>query len=184
MLVMLASFLLPPVAHVAGALPVEIRLAAAVVAGFGATAVMTLVMEVLPEGDVPPYVAAAPLFGTSAGRISKRQADIAHYAAGMLAGVLYELAVSGLDLVQSASQQLVLLGRPVPLTLSDPFAVMFVIGFLYVFFGYLVFPRFGGRLYADTTVRRTVRRDWFISAMVYGGMLLIIVPLLYAFLPT
>jgi hypothetical protein len=172
-----------PVAHIAASLPVEVRLAVAVVAGFAATAIMTIAMGLLPEGDVPPYVAAAALFGRSPRSVSKRQADAAHYAAGMLAGVLYELAVTGADTVQAVGRRLVVLGTPTPLTLSDPFAVLFVVAFLYVFFGYLVFPRFGERLYEEAGLRRTVRRDWLVSATVYGLSLLVVVPVVYAFLP-
>jgi hypothetical protein len=172
-----------PVVHIAGGLPLEVRLAVAVVAGFGATAIMTIAMDALPEGDVPPYVAAAALFGQSPGSVSKRQADAAHYAAGMLAGVLYELVVSGIDTVQSVGRRLILLGVPTPLTLSDPVAMVLVVTFLYVFFARLVFPRFGERLFDDSEVRRTVRRDWLVSATVYGVSLLVVVPVLYSFLP-
>jgi hypothetical protein len=180
---MSASFASLPVAHIAGALPLEVRLAVAVVAGFAATALMTIAMDALPEGDVPPYVAAAALFGRSPGSVTKRQADAAHYAAGMLAGVLYELVVSGVDSVQTVAQRLVLFGTPTPLTLSDPVAIVLVVTFLYVFFARLVFPRFGDRLFEDADVRRTVRRDWLVSATVYGVALMVVVPLLYAFLP-
>lgn len=180
---MTASLAPFPVAHLAASLPVEVRLAVAVVAGFGATAIMTIAMDALPEGDVPPYVAAAALFSQSPGSVSKRQADAAHYAAGMLAGVLYELVVSGIDTVQAVGQRLILLGTPTPLTLSDPLAAVVVVGFLYVFFARIVFPRFGERIYEDTGLRRTVRRDWLVSASVYGVSLLVVVPVLYAFLP-
>lgn len=172
-----------PIAHLAGTLPVEVRLAVAVVAGFGATAITTIAMDALPEGEVPPYVAAAALFRQSPGSVSKRQADAAHYAAGMLAGVLYELVVSGIDTVQAVGQRLILLGTPTPLTVSDPLAAVVVVAFLYVFFARIVFPRFGERIYEDADLRRTVRRDWLVSATVYGVSLLVVVPVLYAFLP-
>ena len=67
--------------------------------------------------------------------------------------------------------------------MSDPFAALFVVAFLYVFFAYLVFPRFGERIYDDAGLRQTVRRDWLVSATVYGVSLLVVVPVLYAFLP-
>jgi hypothetical protein len=61
--------------------------------------------------------------------------------------------------------------------------MVLVVTFLYVFFARLVFPRFGERLFDDSEVRRTVRRDWLVSAMVYGVSLLVVVPVLYSFLP-
>jgi hypothetical protein len=172
-----------PVAHGAATLGLEVRLTVAVVAGFAATAIMTIAMAALPKGGVPPYVAAAALFGRSPASVTKRQADAAHYAAGMLAGVLYELSFLGIDAVGAVNHELVVLGAATSLTVSDLLAVGFVIVFLYGFFGHLVFPRFGDRLYADAGTRRTVRRDWSVSAVVYGLALLVVVPVMYAFLP-
>jgi len=55
-----------------------------------------------------------------------------------------------------------------------------VVGFLYAFFAYLVFPRFGDRLYEDPEHRERVRFHWLVSANVYGIALLAGVVLLYA----
>jgi hypothetical protein len=170
-----------PVAHTV-AQPLTVRFAVAIVAGLGATVVMTVAMDVLPEGYVPPYVAASVLFATAPGVVSKRQADAAHYGAGMLAGVLFEIAVLGLEAVRDATLGVQVVVANV-LTLSDLVAAVFVVVFLFVFFAYGVFPRHGERLYDHEETRRVVRRDWLVSATVYGVALLVAVLVLYAFLP-
>jgi hypothetical protein len=100
----------------------------------------------------------------------------------MLGGVLFELNVLVLEAVRDA-----LLGFEVVvagiLTFADLVAVVFVVGFLYVFFAYAVFPRFGDRLFADEETRVVVRRDWLLSSTAYGVALLVAISVLYAFLP-
>jgi hypothetical protein len=164
--------------HVVAA-PLELRLAVAVVAGLFATLVMTVAMSLLSEGYVPPYVAASALFGVAPGRVSRRQADAAHYAAGLLAGLLFELFVLGLEGLRDATlATAVVVGNL--LTLTDLLAALLVVGFLYAFFGHVVFPRYGGRLYDDAGRRERVRFHWLVSANVYGLALLAGVVLLYA----
>lgn len=165
-------------AHAVAA-PLDLRLAVALVAGLLATVVMTVAMSVLSEGYVPPYVAASALFGVPPGRVSRRQADAAHYAAGALAGLLFELLVLAVEAVRDATVATAFLAGGV-LTLSDLLAAVLVVGFLYVFFAYLVFPRFGDRLYEDSEHRQRVRFHWLVSANVYGVALLAGVVLLYA----
>lgn len=170
-----------PVAH-AVAPPLEVRFSVAVVVGFAATAITTIAMDGLPEGDVPPYVAASALFGLAPGQVSKRQADAAHYGAGMLAGVLFEVVVVGVEAIRNATVRVAVVVANV-LTLSDLLSALVVVAVLYVVFAYLVFPRYGDHLYASEETRLLVRRDWLISATVYGLALLVVTPVLYAFLP-
>lgn len=164
--------------HAFGA-PLDLRLAVAVVAGLLATLAMTVVMSLLSEGYVPPYVAASALFDEAPGKVSRRQADAAHYAAGMLAGILFELIVVAIETVRDATVATALVLGNV-LTLSDLLAALLVVGFLYAFFAYVVFPRNGGRLYDDPERRERVRFHWLVSATAYGIALLVGVILLYA----
>jgi hypothetical protein len=172
--------LLPPAlpAHAVAA-PLELRFAVAAVAGLLATAVMTGAMSLLSEGYVPPYVAASALFDEAPGRVSRRQADAAHYAAGLAAGLLFELLVVVVEGVRDATVATALVLGNV-LTLSDLLAAVLVVGFLYAFFGYVVFPRYGDRLYDDEALRARVRFHWLVSANVYGIALLAGVVVLYA----
>jgi hypothetical protein len=165
-------------AHAVAA-PLELRLAVAAVAGLLATLAMTGAMSLLSEGYVPPYVAASALFDEPPGRVSRRQADAAHYAAGLLAGLLFELLVLGVEAVRDATVATALVVGNV-LTFSDLLAALLVVGFLYAFFGYVVFPRYGDRLYEDAASRERVRFHWLVSANVYGLALLAGVVLLYA----
>ena len=159
--------------------PLELRLAVAVVAGLLATLVMTVAMSVLSEGYVPPYVAASALFDVPPGRVSRRQADAAHYAAGLLAAVLFELLVLVVEAVRDVTVATALVLGNV-LTLTDLLAAVLVVGFLYGFFAYLVFPRYGDRLYDEEESRVRVRFHWLVSTNVYGLALLAAVVLLYA----
>jgi hypothetical protein len=169
----------PSVPVHAVAAPLEIRFAVAVVAGLVATLVMTGAMAVLSEGYVPPYVAASALFDEAPGKVTRRQADAAHYGAGVLAALLFELVVLVVEGVRNATVATALVVGNV-LTLVDLVAALLVVGFLYGFFAYLVFPRYGDRLYADEGSRARVRLHWLVSTNVYGFALLVGVVLLYA----
>lgn len=173
---------LPPVvpAHV-GAAPLELRFAVAIVAGLFATLVMTGAMSLLSEGHVPPYVAAAALFGVAPGRVTRRQADVAHYGAGILAALLFELVVVGLEGIRGATVGTALVVGDV-LTLADLLAAILVVGFLYAFFASLLFPRYGDYLFDDEDRRERVRVHWLVSASVYGLALLAGVVLFYGVL--
>ncbi|MEF8790310.1 MAG: hypothetical protein V5A61_09300 [Haloarculaceae archaeon] len=169
----------PPVPAHAVAAPLELRLAVAAVAGLLATLVMTGAMSLLSEGYVPPYVAASALFGEAPGRVTRRQADAAHYGAGLLAGLLFETLVVVVEAVRDATVATAVVVGNV-LTFSDFLAALLVVAFLYVFFSYVVFPRYGERLYDDGDRRDRVRFHWMVSANVYGLALLAGVVLLYA----
>jgi hypothetical protein len=97
--------------------------------------------------------------------------------------VSFEVLVIGIETARNVvfSRQVVFVDV---LTLSDLVGGSLVVAFLYGFFAHLVFPRFGDRLYADTSARALVRRDWLVSAVVYGVALLVAVPVLYAFVPS
>lgn len=169
------SVLVP--AHAISA-PLELRFAVAAVAGLLAALAMTGVMAALSEGYVPPYVVASALFDEAPGKVSRRQADAAHYATGLLGGLLFELLVLGIEAVRDATVATMLVLGNV-LTLSDLLAAVVVIGALYVVFAYVLFPRFGERLYDETEHRERVRSHWLVSATVYGAALLVGVVLLY-----
>jgi len=168
--------------HVSGqALPPSIRLAVAAVVGLLTTLVMTLAMRWQSYGYVPAYVAASALRRRPPNRVSRSAADATHLAAGVLAGVLFE----GLNAAYGWAREP--LGIDVEIviadvtTVSELLALAVVVGFLYGFFSWVVFPRYGGNAYE--TRPGTVRRQWAVSVVVYGAGLLVFVTAVYRLLP-
>ena len=160
--------------------PTGVRLGIAAVAGLLATLVMTLVMWAQRYGYVPPYVAAAALWRRPPNEVSRPAADAAHLAAGVLAGVVYEAANVAYE---SASGSLGLgdVHFGSVSSLSEVTFLAALVGFLYGFFAWLVFPRYGGNAYRAHPA--AVRRQWAVSAVVYGLALLGSLTIVYRFGP-
>ena len=160
--------------------PTGVRLGIAAVAGLLATLVMTLVMWAQRYGYVPPYVAASALWRRPPNEVSRPAADAAHLAAGVLAGVVYEAANVAYE---SAGESLGLgdvhFGNVT--SLSEVAFLAALVGFLYGFFAWLVFPRYGGNAYRAHPA--AVRRQWAVSAVVYGVALLGSLTVVYRFGP-
>lgn len=142
--------------------PLAVRLAVAMVAGFAASVVMDLPMWYLDQGTEPPRTAASVLYGKPPAAVSGVEARSAHYAAGILAGVLFALLAVGIELVGVVPIVAVLAGG-LPLT-SHLLAGVGVFAFLYVFFGYVVLPRFRPE---KRDVAGAIRGQWALSAAVY-----------------
>lgn len=165
--------------HAAGGATVGpgVRLAVAAVAGLAATLLMTVVMWRQSYGYVPPYVAGSALWGEPPNEVPRSAADAAHLAAGMLAGVLFE----ALNLAYEAARAPLGIGVELRVagvtSVSEIVAAALVVCFLYGFFSWVVFPRFGGNAYE--TRPGTVRRQWAVSATVYGVGLLVAVVAIY-----
>ncbi|WP_254535449.1 hypothetical protein [Halomarina litorea] len=140
--------------------PPVVRVAIAMVAGFVASVVMGLPMRRLSEGMVPPYTAASILYGKPPANLSDVEARSAHYAAGILAGVLFVLLAVAAEAVVPPVR---VLQGGLPLS-SHLLAGVGVFAVLYGFFGHVVLPRFGRE---KREVAGTVRRHWAVSAAVY-----------------
>lgn len=143
-------------------------LAASIRAGFGAAVVMDLPMVAQEDGLTPAAIAASALRGTDPDEVSRTDAALAHHGAGLLAGVLFALSYTAIDVRSTESSRID--GLSVP---AYPLAVGFVVAFVYTFFAHLVLPTFG----ADARERAsTVRRAWLVSSVVYGVALAASVP--------
>jgi hypothetical protein len=169
--------------HVPGEIPppLSIRLAVAMLTGLLATLGMTVVMRLQSYGYVPAYVAAGAVWQRPAEDVSWSAANAVHLAAGMLAGVGFEALLVGYERLRDALgiQTEVVIAEVT--TASELTIVAIVVVFLYGFFSWLVFPRFGGAAYE--TRPETVRRQWALSAVVYGVGLFVAVTVIYRYLP-
>lgn len=162
-----------------GVAPLDVRLAVAMLAGLLATFAVTAVMQLQSYGYVPAYVAAGAVWGRDPEAVPRSAAHAAHLTAGMLAGLLFEVLVLVFESVRGlASVDPVAVGVT---SLSELLALVLVVGFLYGFFSWVVFPRFGGAAYEAHA--ETVFQQWAISAGAYGALLFVAVNLLYTVLP-
>jgi hypothetical protein len=172
---------LDAVAHATGAefRPVPVRLAVAVVAGFGAAAIANLPMSALPEGEVPPRVALVALWPDAPRDVVPLASRSVHYLAGISVAVGIELLLIAVEGLRTTH---VLLLRWVPLVRLGA-AVAAAVA-VWTLFAALVLPRDGPDL-LDAYGRRAgpIRRDWFVSALVYAVAVAVLVPSLYVLLP-
>lgn len=165
----------------ATALAPSTRLAIAAVAGLAATLVMTGAMRAQSYGYVPAYVAAGAVWGRAPNAVGRRAADATLLTAGVLAGLGYGAALIGTERARGS------LGVDVEYAIAGLVSVAAVlvgallVGLLHAVFAWLVFPRFGGNAYA--TRPSTVRRQWAVSAVVYGLVLVVLVAAMQESLP-
>jgi hypothetical protein len=99
----------------------------------------------------------------------------------MLAGVVFEMLLVGYEGLRGAVGIRTEIVIADVTTVSELAIVAVVVVFLYGFFSWLVFPRYGGAAYE--TRPETVRRQWAVSAVIYGGCLFAAVTAVYRFLP-
>jgi hypothetical protein len=100
--------------------------------------------------------------------VSRTDSVLIHHAVGPLAATLYAAVGVGLATVLPPVARVAGLEL-----LAHLVAVAVVTGFVYVVFAWFVLPRYGG----DARDRLgTVRRDWLVSALVFGGTLAVAVP--------
>ena len=141
--------------------PVVLRFPLGVLAGAVATLAMDAAMARLPEGATPPTVAAGVLTESHPDAAPARLASAVHYLAGGLTGPLFVwLLLAGEALLGSGALATVL---------SAGLLLALMVGF----FVLVVLPRAG----LSRERRRTVARDWAVSATVYCAVL---VPLVAA----
>jgi hypothetical protein len=147
-------------------------LPAGAVAGLAGAVAMDVPMGRHPEGWTPAFVAASVLRRTDPTAVPFRDASVVHHAAGVAAGVLYAVLAAPLALVLAGTP-------PTPGVASLPVvahlvAVAGVVAFVYAVFAHLVLPRAGTGIADDRAT--AVRGQWLRSAVVFGGALAAVVP--------
>lgn len=169
--------------HVPGDIPppLDVRLALATVAGLLAALGAGGVMRLQSYGYVPAYVASAALWRRPPETVSRSAADATHLAIGMAAGLLFEGLVVGYERLRPAVGVDVEVVVADVTTVSELSVYALVVGLLYAGFSRAVFPRFGGAAYE--TRPGTVRRQWALSAVAYGGFLFVAMKAVYTVLP-
>jgi hypothetical protein len=161
--------------------PTDARLAVAMLSGGLAALAVSVVMRLLPYGDVPPYVAASVLWRRRPERVSWSAANAVHLTAGTLAGLLFEGLLIGYERLREPLNIGIEVAIAGVTTLSELVVLSVVVAFLYAFFSWVVFPRYGGAAYE--TYPTTVRREWAISAVAYGVFLFFALAIVYSVLP-
>lgn len=172
---------LVPLHGMADTTPLDVRLAVAAIAGLVATLGMTVAMRLQSHGYVPAYVAAGAVWRQPPERVSWSAANAVHLVAGMLAGALFEgfvIAAERLRPVLGIDFEIRIAGV---ITVVELLALAVVALFLYGFFAWVVFPRYGGVAYES--LRETVREQWAVSAVVYVGLLFLAVTAVHRTLP-
>ncbi|WP_121820461.1 hypothetical protein [Halostella salina] len=169
------------VAHAAGAelRAVPVRIAVAVLAGFGAAAIANFPMAALPEGDVPKEVALAAVWPDVPDAVVPLGSHTVHYLAGILVAVGVELLLIATGDLRDV--ELLVFGF---VSVSRLLAAAAAAAFAVVLFGAVVLPRVGPRRLADYDDRGGgIRLQWAVSAAVYGLAVALLVPSLYVLLP-
>lgn len=139
------------------------------IAGLVASLVMNWPMSRAEHGFTPAYIAAGVVTRTPPREVSFTAAVVAHHLAGLLVGVGYGVFVAGLHAI---------LPETIAVGQLDVFthaiAVAVIVAFIYVFFAHVVLPTAAERIYEEEST--AVRGQWLRSALVYGGVLLVLVP--------
>lgn len=125
-----------------------------------ATLAMDQIMVRLPEGETPPLVAAGVLTELHPDGAPRRLAVVVHYLAGLLTGPLFVWLLYAGEYVAGP-------GLVTTLSIATVLLVLMV-----GFFTRVVLPR----SQASDGRRRSIARDWALSAVVY---LVVLVPVVY-----
>ncbi|ELZ55310.1 MULTISPECIES: hypothetical protein [unclassified Haloferax] len=147
------------------------RLLLGAVVGVAAAVVMAIPMWRQDDGFTPAYVAAAVVRRTTPDEVSFGDANVAHHAAGALAGVLYAVVYL---LTDALAPDLAVAGIDLP---SHLVATAVVVAFIYVAFARFIFPRAGRRIYVERAT--AVRGQWLRSSLVFGATLLVLAPAIF-----
>lgn len=137
--------------------------------GLVGAAVMDLPMSKQEDGFAPAYVAAALLRRSVPGETPFREALVVHHATGAIAGGLYALAFLLLAAFLPRGPLVGGVGA-VPHVL----ATAAITAFVYGFFSHVVLPRAGRGIYEERAT--AVRGQWLRSAVVFGVVLGVTVP--------
>ncbi len=167
--------------HAGTTTSIDIRLAVAALAGLAATLGMTVAMRLQSRGYVPPYVAASALWRQPPERVSWSAANAVHIVAGMLAGVLFEVLVVGAERLRPAlgiGIEVIVAGV---ISVLELLALALVALFLYGFFAWVVFPRYGGVAFESGA--EAVRRQWAVSVAVYAPLVFAALTAIHRALP-
>ncbi|WP_138005461.1 hypothetical protein [Halalkalirubrum salinum] len=142
-------------------------------AGLLAAIAMNWPMRAWDDGFTPAYVAAAVATRRSPESVPFRDAVIAHHVAGVLAGALYGVLVTGLGRTIPAAVSLSLSGVEVA---AHVVATAIVVGFIYLLFAHIVLPHAGGQIYEEQST--AVRGQWLRSSLIFGVTMTVAVPVL------
>ncbi|QZA87474.1 hypothetical protein K0C01_06500 [Salinarchaeum sp. IM2453] len=128
----------------------------AAVFGLIATTIMDFAMDRLPEGRMPPAIAAAAVSGNKPEDVERGPVVLAHYGSGTVAGVVYLGVFALLSMIVPDSTTMSLLA------LAGAGTIMFGLMIGVFFLGPL--SHVGG-----LTAQRVgdIKRSWMISAGVY-----------------
>lgn len=149
------------------------RLALGGATGLLAALAMDWPMSRQPEGFTPAIVTASLFRRTPPDGVTFRDANVAHHVTGVLSGALYALVLSALQGVVPA---LVAVGG-VGL-LGHLLAVLGVVASNYLVFSRVLLPRAGGTIYEERAT--AVRGQWLRSSLVFGAVVLLLGPILFA----
>ena len=137
--------------------------------GLVGAAVMNLPMSKQEDGFAPAYVAAALLRRSVPGETPFREAVVVHHVTGAIAGGLYALAFLLVAAFLPGGPPIGGVGA-VPHVL----ATAAITAFVYGFFSHVVLPRAGRGIYEERAT--AVRGQWLRSAVVFGVVLGVTVP--------
>ncbi|QLG63121.1 hypothetical protein [Halorarum salinum] len=149
------------------------RLAVGGVVGLAAAVAMDWPMSRQPEGFTPAFVVAAIIRRSSPDAVVYRDASITHHLVGTLSGVLYAIVLTGFEGILPTIVPVGGVDLPAHLL-----AVVVVVGVSFLGFSRLVFPRAGGPVHEERAT--AVRGQWLRSSLVFGGVVLVVAPLLFA----
>lgn len=139
--------------------PPVFRFPVGLVAAAVAVLVMDQIMERVPEGTTPPYVAASVLTQTAVDEAPTRLASVTHYLAGFGTGGLYVYALLVAEWFAGGSS-----------AVSIGAATLGLYILMIAFFVAVPLPRAVG---VNDSRRSDIGRGWAIAA---GGYLLVLVP--------
>ena len=148
----------------------QVVIAVGALAGLVAAVVMDWPMSRQPDGFTPAAIAAGIVTRQPVEAVSFPQLLVVHHAAGLLAGVLYGVAVLGLS--SGLPELLVIGGLDI---IAHLLSVGLVVGFIYAFFAHFVLRRAGGKSYEEQAT--AIRGQWLRSSLVFGLTLTVVVPL-------
>lgn len=150
-----------------------VRLALGGAVGLAAAVAMNWPMSRQPEGFTPAFVVASLVRRSSSTAASFRGAAAVHHAAGVLSGALYALAFTALD----GAVPTLLAAGGVDLAVHL-LAVVGVVAVNYLGFSRFLLPRAGGTIHEERAT--AVRGQWLRSSLVFGAVLLLLGPILFA----
>ncbi|MFC7202208.1 hypothetical protein ACFQJC_01670 [Haloferax namakaokahaiae] len=149
-----------------------VQLALGALVGIAAAIVMGVPMWRQDEGFTPAYIAASVLRKSRPDEVSFVDANVVHYLAGAMAGVLYAFVFLTSDML---FPDLPLFGVD---AIPHLVATLFVMVWIYLLFAHFVLPRAGRSIYEERAT--AVRGQWLRSSLVFGVTMFVLAPAVFA----